>query len=278
MNPLAICAIVRNEAPPYIDEWIEFHRLQGTDFFVLYDDRSEDDTVERAMCHKGVTVYRHSREWDNSLYDGIACLNSWPTTPQCHAFQHFGSHYHGNFWCAFIDVDEFLWHDHWNRVADFLEGYQEYPALVANWAIFGSNGHLTRPQGLTIEAYTRRAPVGEPEPWGRHVKAIVNMSHRHGWGPNGSHCPLFACHGREAITQRFAPNPWSMTPQADIDGLRVNHYYHRSKAEGAAKAAKVDHNAPPGYPNPERVAAHDRNEIEDTAILRFLPALKEAMK
>lgn len=33
--------MVRNEIP-YLFEWIEFHRLQGVDHFILYDDESTD--------------------------------------------------------------------------------------------------------------------------------------------------------------------------------------------------------------------------------------------
>jgi radical SAM protein with 4Fe4S-binding SPASM domain len=41
---LAICAIVRDEAP-YIAEWVAFHRLIGISRFFIYDDRSEDETL-----------------------------------------------------------------------------------------------------------------------------------------------------------------------------------------------------------------------------------------
>jgi hypothetical protein len=38
---ICVCAMIHNEAA-YLAEWIEFHRLQGVDHFVLYDYRSND--------------------------------------------------------------------------------------------------------------------------------------------------------------------------------------------------------------------------------------------
>lgn len=41
---ITICAKMYNSLP-YVFEWIEFHRLQGVDRFVIYDDESDDDTL-----------------------------------------------------------------------------------------------------------------------------------------------------------------------------------------------------------------------------------------
>lgn len=279
MNRLAICAIVRDEAP-HIIEWMAFHRLVGVSRFVLYDDRSTDGTPEIAEKYTDVVVHRYTEGWHSAPYFGLNQGTGvyWWDKPQACSFHHFAEH-HGEetYWAAFIDVDEFLFHTTVDSLPDFLVPFEQHAGVVANWLVFGSNGHRTRPAGLTVEAYTRRGETGTPVPYGKHVKTIVNMTRQHRWGLNGSHCPVFA-DGSAPVTQDGHPNPWSMTPSPTSDGLRINHYYHRSYEEAALKAVKFDSNAPPGYPNATRVAAHDCNEVHDVEILRFLPRLKEALQ
>jgi hypothetical protein len=278
MKSLAICAVIKNEAP-YIAEWIEFHRLVGVSRFVLYDDESTDGTREVVMSRDrgDITLYPFSDTWYHPRYDGVPMHLGWHVAHQARAFGHFDACHAGeSFWCAFIDPDEFLWHLSEDSLPRFLEPFESHPCVVANWLVFGSNGHQTKPPGLTIENYTRRGEAGRPEPWGRHVKPIVQMGRSHRWGPCGSHCPVFD-DGRPAVDQHGKPNPWSMRPQAESIGLRVHHYYHRSSEEAAAKLLRGYHGIPPGYPGKKRLDAHDRNEVEDAAILRFLPSLKIAM-
>lgn len=283
MKSLAICAIVRNEAP-YIAEWIAFHRLVGVSRFYLYDDRSTDRTLDvlRDVDRGDVTIHPYTEGWHSPEYYGIPNDTiPWYTTPQACAFRHFARRHKGEVkWCAFIDVDEFLFHtaDEW--LPDVLHCFRTSSGVVVNWLVFGSNGHKTRPSGLTIENYTRRAQLGEPAPYGSHVKTIVRMCKSHRWGPNGSHCPVFD-DASEPMTQDGEWNPWSMTPCPTRYGLRINHYLHRSAEEADAKARGGDNNAPPWYQGyterRERIALHDRNEEEDREILRFLPALKREM-
>ncbi len=275
MIPLAICACVKNEAP-YLEEWLAFHRLVGVSQFFIYDDGSTDETRELLARHGDVAM--PCGAWNISCHNGDTNPAGWHKASQCRAFEHFSMSWRftepGSIWVAFIDPDEFLFHTKHDHLPTFLEDFEGYPAVVANWVVFGSNGHKTRPP-LTTEAYTRRAIPGEPEPYGRHVKSIVNMRFKPKWGTNGSHCPVFDP-PHVAVTQHFKPNPWSMTPEACIDGLRVNHYYHRSEEEAKAKLTK-GYDQFPGYPGVDRLQAHERNEAEDCEIFRFLPRLKEEL-
>lgn len=279
MKSLAICALIRDEAP-YMAEWLEFHRLVGVSRFVLYDDHSTDGTRNVILEHDrgDITLYHHGPAWDSPEYDGISMPMGWHTYLQARAFAHYDQH-HGpeTFWCAYIDPDEYLFHESIDWLPTALEPFEDECGLVVNWLIFGSNGHQTHPPGLTIENYTRRAIPGEPEPWGRHVKPIVHTTRRRRWGPNGSHCPVFD-DGCWPVDQLHRPNPWSMTPCAPTSlAFRLHHYYHRSQEEAAAKLVRGYHNIPVGYPGQERLTAHDRNEVEDTTALRFVPRLKEAL-
>ena len=279
MKSLAICALIQNEGH-FLAEWIEFHRLVGVSKFILYDDCSTDDTLDvlRQRARGDIIFHSYSGSWDCERYDGphnnLGCHKS----NQMHAFNHFSqNHSDVAEWCAFIDPDEFLYHTEFDSIPSFLGRFPGVPAVVANWMIFGSNGHQDRPAGLTTEAYTRRGEAGEPDPYGRHVKPIVCMASGPRWGPNGSHCPVYDSPGVLPVDHNGNPNPWSMRPEAEDFGLLVNHYYHRSHKEAAAKLVRGYHNIPAGYPGKDRLDAHDRNEVEDRRILRFLPKLQKEL-
>jgi hypothetical protein len=276
---LSICAIVRNEAP-YITEWIAFHRLVGVSQFYIYDDRSDDETMQilNRLSLGDICVLPYESGWHEPLYYGIPYEGvQFYLTPQACAYRHCACHFGVEMeWCAFVDVDEFLYHTEVDNLAEFLNPFSSYPGVVANWMVFGSNGHQTRPAQLTIEAYTKRGEVGQPHPWGRHIKTIVNMRFAHQWGQNGSHLPLFE-EGR-AVDQYTHPHTASMMEKPYQSGLLVNHYYHRSAQEAESKWTREDHNAPKGFKqSKERVKAHDVNDVEDLRILRFLPKLNQAL-
>ena len=279
MKSLALCVIIRDESH-YIAEWIAFHRLVGVAHFFVYDDSSVDGTqkVIARMNRGDITLHHHDEGWDVEANDGLHTDAGFHRAPQTRAFEHFRkNHPHETSWCAFIDVDEFLFHTTVDSLPTVLEDYEEHCGVMVPWVIFGSNGHQRRPDGLTIESYTRRAEFGQPDPWGRHVKPIVRMDVPHQWGPSGSHVPVFGAR-RCPVTEWRSSNPWAMLPAVPSTlGLRINHYYHRSHEEAAAKMVRGYHNIPANYPGAERMALHDRNEVVDETILRFLPALKREL-
>ena len=160
-----------------------------------------------------------------------------------------------------------------------LACYEKEPvsAVFVSWLVFGSNGRKVRPGPgeLTIASYTRRGFPGEPHPYGRHGKLIARPSRVACFGPHGSHNAVFL--SGHAVNPRWY-EVYGSTGEPDIDTFRLNHYYHRSAEEAAAKIRRQDRNAVAGFqPDAARLAAHDRNEVEDAAILRFLPHLKERL-
>jgi hypothetical protein len=84
--------------------------------------------------------------------------------------------------------------------------------------------------------------------------------------------------GRRAVTERKEPLRGSVTDEVSVELLRVNHYITRSQEERVRK--KAGSNAWLGGPrNLPRAAARDQmlNDEEDKTILRFAPALREAL-
>jgi hypothetical protein len=278
MTYLAICAIVRDEAP-YIREWIEFHRLVGVEQFYIYDDGSTDDTVEilHSIEHGDIAI----RPWGFG-HTEFRCREecTYRDTPQITAFNHCVHNYHHECrWCAFVDVDEYLYHATKDNLAEALYDYEDVDALAIHWLTFGTSGHLTMPPGLTIENYTHRGPVGGCDQWGKNVKIIANMRRIKTWGRHGSHNADFIEGSRGCINENRDPTPLGSVHDrpATNRSWRLNHYFTRSEAEFAVKRAKEDHNAVP-MRSPDMDWIHNQNDEIDTDIQRFVPALKQRLR
>lgn len=277
---LSICVIVRNESA-YIEEWIAFHRLVGVERFYLYDDGSDDDTVQklRAMDHGDIIVIPWNA--DPRYKSPVDC--KFRATPQITAFNHWIHHYrHETRWAAFIDVDEFLFHSKQDDLNRALDQYSTTSAIAVQWLVFGSNGHKHKPSGLVTESYSKRGLVGQPEPWGRHCKVIARSQSLAYFGPSGSHNAVYlsgSCNDSWGIHVPGATFQRARLVEQLPPGFRLNHYYTKSLEEAKAKVERHDHNAIPGFqPNWERMHAHDVNNVEDLSIQRFLPQLKESLR
>jgi glycosyltransferase involved in cell wall biosynthesis len=257
---LSCCAIVRNEARGIL-EWVAFHRLVGIEHFYIFDNGSTDDTA-------GLLQSRFAED--------VVTLIPWPERPgQLTAYRHAIANFSGaTEWCAFIDVDEFLFPTEGDGVAPFLESTREASALCAFWLIFGSNGHRHRPTGICIESFTRRAPDGFPI--NAHPKSIVRLSEARGVGDPH----IFATtrgsvdeHGRPMARDPAVP---ALYQNCSHERIRINHYFTKSAEDWAIKQARG--RADQSSLRPDRdFAIHDRNDVEDLTILRFLPRLRASL-
>ena len=267
---LSICAIYRDEAP-YLREWVEFHRLVGAERFYLYNNRSQDD---------------HRRALAPRIEDGTVLLKDWPLYPGQKAayddcLREDGG---GSRWIAFIDIDEFLFSPTGRTVAAVLADYQQWPGVGVNRLRFGASGHKTRPNGLVLESYTRRAPLSR-----YLVKSIVNprratrcrtahlFDYADGVAVDENGRPLVHARGTPAdIPPENAP----FTDPFTASILRINHYATRSEEEFRRKATrrKADTGEPPVQEIPvEQVLRNFDKEFDDT-IQTYLPALRDAMQ
>jgi glycosyltransferase involved in cell wall biosynthesis len=260
----AICLFVRNEARD-IAEWLAFHFAAGFDAAIVYDNGSSDGTADIAWRFFSKHLAVHPIDWPTTAPDAqIACYE--------HCLRHFGA---GFDWITFIDADEMLV----PRAGDIkalLAARADASAIVVNWATFGSNRHATRPAGTMIEAFTRRAPSDFP-PNGI-VKYIVRPPK-----VTATHAPcLFEVSGPVVTPEGHAPawkNELVSTVEPEHTAAAVHHYFTRSREDWARKMDR-------GYRcNRERAATlrprfsdFDRNDIEDRAALRFLPAMRRTLQ
>ena len=266
MHYLAACGIYFNEAP-YLEEWIEFHRIVGVEKFYLYDHMSTDD--HRAVLKPYVD-------------EGTVVVKEWPDDPgQPSAFGDcLAEHRDEARWIAFIDMDEFLFSPTLAPVPEVLADYEEWPGVVVNWAMFGPSGHETKPPGLVLESYNLR--LKDDAKLHHQVKSIVDPRRalRVGGGVN-PHCFEYE-DGAAAVDELFRPldrQPRSATQTVSFDRLRINHYYIKSREQWHAKLevpspqnGKVRTGLWPPY---DRLVK--KYDVRDETIQAYLPQLKAAL-
>jgi hypothetical protein len=211
MAYLSVCAIYRNEAQ-YLREWIEFHRLVGVERFYLYDNLSTDDHREvlAPYVEQGVVEPAHWPETPGQITAYDDCLKARRRETR---------------WIAFIDLDEFLFSPTGRRVSDVLAEFEDAPGVVANWAVFGPSGHVSRPDGLVIENYVRRT---DDPGFNHQVKSIVNPRRVANFcGPH-----FFTYRDGFAVDENGNPvKPRNVTDSVSFERLRVNHYATKSQQE-----------------------------------------------
>jgi hypothetical protein len=283
---LSAMCVYKNEAP-YLDEWLAFCVSEGIDHVVLYDNASTDNSREVL------------KPWVEA---GIVELFDWPlhwkSGSQTEAFTDALRRLRGRTrWAAFIDIDEYLFSPTGKPLSEVLKQYEDHAGVIVNWQCYGSSRHKTRPAGLTIENYTRRARTR----WARNrrVKTIVDPALA--VEPQSAH--LFKVQpGTSLVTEDFQPvqvvrtangrrmlrhlaawlpyvpfDPYAKTEpsirQVSVSNLRINHYVTRSEEEMPLKYK--DRDTMRERDRQSHARYHNRNEVEDAILVPKAARLRE---
>jgi hypothetical protein len=237
----------------------------GVERFYLYDNRSVD---------------HHREVLAPYLEEGIVDLTDWPVLPpaQVHAYEDcLKRHRDEARWIAFIDLDEFLFSPTGRPVADVLSGFERWPGVGVNWAVFGSTGHRTKPPGLVTESYIRRTAE---HGFNRHIKSVVDPTCVRAF------CmPTCFMYGDGlAVDEKERPiegPPYGVTDSVSFSTLRINHYATKSEEEYRRKLrrGRADTFEPKGLTE-RGIARRLRmlDQVEDTTIHMYLPALRRALE
>jgi hypothetical protein len=215
---LAVVAVIKNEAA-YLREWLEFHLELGVDHFYLYDNDSSDG-FEAVL-----DPYRRA---------GVVDLVRWPQHP-CQAGAYRDAHWRyrrETRWLAALDLDEFLWSPTGLKLPEVLARFGDAAGVVANWRVFGTGGHVSRPEGLVIENYRLRTV--DDDPINRHVKSIVDP--RRVRRPSSPHAFEYLDGG--AVGEEGDPVPGRVRERLSADLLRINHYIAKCEDDARAKWAR----------------------------------------
>lgn len=164
---ISICAIIKNEHD-YLKEWIDYHLNIGFDSIFLYEDidsMSHDNIVKNYS-----NVYLYNIE--NLLNDQFFKIYKDRQLALYYLFLY--QKRKDIDWCAFIDVDEFIFtenQDIHNILADISP---QVGGLCIYWENYGANGHINKPNGSVISNYTKPCKILEKDV-NTCFKSIVNL-------------------------------------------------------------------------------------------------------
>jgi hypothetical protein len=221
---VSIATVFQNEGP-YLKEWIEFHKAIGVQHFYLYNNNSQDEFrqvlapyVEEGLveliewCEKATSQQHWMLIQREAMRD--AALRALGVSK----------------WVAFIDADEFIFPVEDKTLPKFLKKYEEYPAVAANWQVFGtSNIKKLNESKLMIEQLIYRTETNYH--YNYFVKSIVKPEFIDKEKPltdwNAHMLPLI----QGFSTVNAHKKPLRMASMMDttlpVDKIRIHHYTFR---------------------------------------------------
>lgn len=195
----------------YLDEWVSYHFGIGFEHIVIYD--NESIVPVKNKWGKKVSVIKEHRPFEGSAEDN--CHND--------TVKNFNAN-----WIARIDVDEFIVLKKHKNINELLENYKDFGGLGINWRIFGTSGHVAKPEGFVRDNYFWRIPDNC------------------GWILNGGsfqlktiirrefcvrvHHPHFCVSTRPLVNEDFVPYPDAWTDSSRSKAI-IHHYVTKSLEE-----------------------------------------------
>lgn len=256
----AIAVIFRDEAK-YLKEWIEFHKLVGAQHFYMINHLSSDNYLEVLdpyIKKREVELINISQETTNE-YDF--------TRMQTEAYNRCLELARGNVtWLAFLDTDEFLFTRDGTKIQDFLrfilnnsEMRKNIGGCLAPWTMFGTSNVDRIPSDKTlIETLVQCSET--PLKVGKTIcrpDCVKEVSNPH-------YCEYKSHMSCANNFTRFQKN------------IQLNHYWTRD--EDFFWNRKIARKQQWGK-SPESTIkqAEVMNQKTDTAILRYVPALRASL-
>jgi hypothetical protein len=271
-----IVTAMKNEAP-YLLEWVAYHRLIGFDRFLVYSNDCADGTdvlLDRLDALGLVTHERNDRiDRKGVQWTALDRATSHPLT-QAAA------------WVLVADCDEFVnVRAGAGHLDDLLAAVPEADAVALTWRLFGSNGVVGIEDRPVIAQFTRAAPFPCHAPW--EASQFKTLFRGGTYRKLGVHRPKAPAPGRAphwvngsgvTLGPEFAQaGALTYGPTGGMELACLNHYSVRSAMAFVVKSER-------GLPNRSQRAVDigywvDRNfnTVEETSILRHLPALEAAL-
>ncbi len=265
-DSLGLVLIIKNEER-YLPEWIEYHKAVGVSKFYIYDNGSTDNTREilQQYIDEGTVIYTLCPGKMRQLPAYMDALDRF----------RFEVKYMG-----FVDADEFILPIDGDSVPDSVDKvFNENPeasGIVISWRMFGSGGQLSDNGRPVIETFIRHA---DNSFWQhQHVKTICNP--RKTLYPLSPHHFVYLDYGY-AVNERGekVDGPYDPSGQnQDCSTLQINHYYVKSREYWDRVKMKRGFADVNGNYEDHYFDMNDRNELEDTRMLRFLPIVEQNLR
>ena len=263
---LGIVVIAKNESE-YIQEWCAFHKAVGVEKILLFDNESSDNMKEllQPFIHSGFVEYYYwkGRAQQLSVYNEGLKLGK-------KRFKYL----------AFIDCDEYLYSVDRNQslletIDFFFSKHKLAGGTYVNWKMFGSCGYISKPHGLCIEAFTKRALPGKAGTrWGKTIlKTSCSNCYCY------PHYPLYNW-GYAGYDQFGNIVPDWKNEIKTYGTICLNHYFCKSKDQwkfrreivGDVNGLSADDNR-----KMEEFYEHDNNDVEDLSACFYIDDVKQIL-
>lgn len=201
----SVCAIIKNEID--LEEWASYYLLIGFDHLYIYDDHSAISVAKRLEGIKNsVTVVNYKYESKNLRGKQVSAYSD--------CLRKFGKETE---YLAFFDGDEYLVLKKHKNIKEFLNAHRDQDGFGINWLMFNSNGHVSRPDGLVIESYTRC------DGGNNHIKTLIRTKSISRCGihnviakPNAKYLGM---DGEPVV---------NYVHEANRETIQLNHYHQKS--------------------------------------------------
>ena len=277
-EPIALTSCMRNEGI-FVLEWIAYHQTLGFDEVVILTNDCTDgsDTLLDLLAQHG--ELSHIRQ---TLTAG--------DNPQNKGMDHALAHLRRNTtaWCLHIDSDEFLLIEAGNgKLPALLQNVQDADCVPIIWRTFGDSGRTHWDAGdNVVQVFTRAEPAPEPgQSKSKCLFRVASFKAATDHNPrqpivadpkvvNADGTPLSNASLSQRKSSRFRPHDLACAAKT----ARINHYAVKSQDLFLMKNDRGDGQGKTGERKYHLGSAWhrkaNRNDVEDRAILRHLPALE----
>ena len=265
---LTLGAVIRNQEH-YVKEWLAFHHLVGVERFVIVLHQCTDKTEERIRELPFQDKIHIHRVVNDEQFVQLGTY-LWITRN------------YGPFtkWLMFIDSDEFFFGTREDDLRVILTDYEKHGGLASHWIEYGSNGHVIKPKGLSIEAFTKRAPdrhgahysfksVIQPQCFQKFLSPHLAVTQ-----------PLTVTEDHREVGANWV---WIGDRKPTHKVVRVNHYHVRSMEDWIERYKRGQCNDPGRKHTPDEMynshifKSRDHEDVHDACILRFAKTLNAGL-
>jgi hypothetical protein len=216
---VAMCLAVRdqhNDLPEWLQHHYHHHSIRR--FYIMDDDSHPPHHLSKnfGIPNKHIT-HRYFANRSSSIQFEIYEM--------CH--KDYGTMHR---WIALFDADEFLEVKAPATLNTFLKNYEYVGGIGVSWEMYGSSGHLTRPEAGVRKSYTQCLP-NLPHLDNKHINTIFNTAHFSGRMTN-PHTVLL--NGNKTMIDEHGksiPGNGPFRTPITKDILALHHYVVKSKED-----------------------------------------------
>lgn len=263
MTKVAVVLFVKNEYSD-IAGWIAWYQALGVDQLYIYDDYSTDGTFE--IIQAASKIYN------------ILLLRSNPIEQpnfywrQRDAYMQAAQLAKGKYdWLGFFDADEYVYLNHHDCFADFLDQFPHADGVAINWCIYGNANKVVRPRGIPVEVFLEHSDLFFGD--NQQVKSFIRPDKM---GMNYINPHQFDIVFSKYVDVQGKTIEWR-GPNKDVewDGAKVMHYICRSMEQYVGRIKKRTDDLGDNLRHWQQYGFHFDSVSEDTEPLRIMPKVRQ---